>query len=58
METLEWWIINMKITYLTQQTWEQVREKDNTEPSLTRESDYVPIEQLFAHSKRAKSCPI
>lgn len=37
-----------KITYLTQQTWEKVYEKENKEPSLTRTSDYIPIEELFA----------
>lgn len=41
----------MKITYLTQQTWEKVYEPENKEPSLTRESDYVPIEELFAKFK-------
>lgn len=41
----------MKITYLTQQTWEKVYEPENKEPSLTRESDYVSIEDLFAKFK-------
>lgn len=41
----------MKVTYITQQTWEKVYEPENKEPSLTRESDFVSIEELFAKFK-------